>query len=371
MEKQNVKIISFYLPQFHTFPENDKWWGKGFTEWRTVKNAKKLFKDHNQPRTPYNHNYYCLDDNGETLKWQAELAQKYGVYGFCFYHYWFDGKMLMEKPMEVLLKRKDININYCICWANENWTRAWADKTKEVLIEQHYGDKEDWKRHFYYFLDFFKDPRYIKNGNKPVLVIYRPEIIPTRFEMLKLWDKLAKECGFDGIYFLYQQNKYNPDHDKAGAFFKAGIEYQPQYAMDLERNRFKRIPYNIHSGINLIANKVPILWNKKVAFRFDYDKLWKNILTKFPQRNNMYPGAFVDWDNTPRHKKRGSYCVGVSPIKFEKYLRLQLKRTVKDYKKDMLFLFAWNEWGEGGYLEPDTRFNYKMLEAIHNAIEKS
>lgn len=364
-----VKLIAFYLPQFHTFKENDLWWGEGFTEWRTVKNAKKLFSGHDQPRVPYNDNYYCLNDNGDTLQWQAELAKQYGVYGFCMYHYWFDGKMLMEKPMEILLARKDIDTHYCICWANENWTRAWADKTQEVLIEQHYGDQSDWKRHFEYFLKFFKDPRYILKDNKPVLVIYRPEIIPTRNEMFELWDKMAKANGFDGIHLLYQQNKYNPENDAAGKWFDSGIEYQPQYAMSLVNNKWHRIPYNIHSALNYFSDKTKLFWNKGLAFRHSYDKLWKSILSDFPKRENMYPGAFVDWDNTPRHKKRGSYCEGVTPEKFEWYLKQQIARTIDVYKKDMLFIFAWNEWGEGGYLEPDESNKYAYLEAIRSAME--
>lgn len=365
-----MKIIAFYLPQFHTFPENDKWWGKGFTEWQTVKNAQKIFKKHNQPRVPLNNNYYCLNDNGETLQWQCKLARDNGIYGFAFYHYWFDGKLLMERPMEILLEQKDIDINYCVCWANENWTRAWADKSKEILIEQTYGDSSDWVKHFNYLLQFFKDERYILVEGKPLIIIYRPEIIPTRLEMFTLWDKLAKENGFEGLFFLYQQNKYNPSKDKAGSIFKYGIEYQPQCAMDLKRNRLRRIPYNIKSGFNLIGNKFPFLWSKCLAFRFNYDSLWKSILNDFPKKDNMYPGAFVDWDNTPRHKKRGTFCENVTPEKFEKYLSLQIERTKTIYKKDILFLFAWNEWGEGGYLEPDTKNEYKMLTAIKNATKK-
>ena len=360
----DVKIIAFYLPQFHTFPENDEWWGNGFTEWRTVKNAIPYFEKHEQPRIPLNDNYYCLDDDGSTLRWQAEIAKKYGIYGFCFYHYWFNGKLLMEKPIKKLLERDDIDINYCICWANENWTRAWADKTQEILIEQHYGNKNDWKEHFYYFLKFFRDKRYIKINNKPMLIIYRPELMTEREEMFNEWDRLTKANGFEGLYLLYQQNNYNPNNDSAGKWFEAGIEYQPQCVMSLEKNKYGKIPYYIHSTVNYICDKTNIMWNEKIAFSYSYDQLWDDILNRFPQRDNMYPGAFVDWDNTPRHKKRGSFCTGVTPEKFEYYLRKQLQRTKDIYGKEYLFLFAWNEWGEGGYLEPDKKNGYKMLEAI-------
>ena len=168
-----MKIIAFYLPQFHCFPENDAWWGTGFTEWNNVRSAQPLFKNHNQPRVPLDNNYYDLTET-ENLRWQAHLAQKYGVYGFCYYHYWFNGKLLMEKPMEQMLSDKEIQLPFCICWANENWTKAWAKRSKEVLIAQNYENKEDWKKHFEYLEKFFKDKRYIKCNGKPLLVICRP-----------------------------------------------------------------------------------------------------------------------------------------------------------------------------------------------------
>ena len=149
-----MKIIAFYLPQFHCFPENDAWWGTGFTEWNNVRSAQPLFKNHNQPRVPLDNNYYDLTET-ENLRWQAHLAQKYGVYGFCYYHYWFNGKLLMEKPMEQMLSDKEIQLPFCICWANENWTKAWAKRSKEVLIAQNYENKEDWKKHFEYLEKFF------------------------------------------------------------------------------------------------------------------------------------------------------------------------------------------------------------------------
>lgn len=366
--KDKIKLLAFYLPQFHTFAENDLWWGKGFTEWRTVKNAKKYYDEHNQPRVPLGENYYCLNDNGKTLREQSNLARKYGIYGFCFYHYWFDGKMLMEKPMEILLENKDIDINYCICWANENWTRSWADKTQEVLIEQTYGNREVWIKHFYYLLEFFKDSRYITEDNKPIFIIYRPEIITTRKEMLELWNELAIDNGYKGIKYIYQQNNYNPDTDIAGSLFEFGIEYQPQCAMDLYKKRKMGIPYLCLTSLNYLADMFPMFCNKKLLFKYSYDKLWESILNDFPKKKNMYPGGFVDWDNTPRHKRRGSFCEGVTPEKFEKYLTQLILKSKTVYKNNYIFLFAWNEWGEGGYLEADERNKYKMLESVKNAL---
>ena len=215
-----MKIIAFYLPQFHEIPENNEWWGNGFTEWVNVKAAKPLFKGHEQPRIPLNKNYYNLLDNN-TIRWQIDLAKKYGVYGFCFYHYWFDGHMLLQKPMEIMKNDSNLNIPYCICWANENWTNAWkADGNVKTLIQQKYGDKEEWKKHFLYLLSFFKDPNYILEDNKPFFVIYRPEIIPCLNNMLDYWQELAKENGFNGIVFAYQQLSFHLMQNRDDSKFK-------------------------------------------------------------------------------------------------------------------------------------------------------
>ena len=176
-----MKIIAFYLPQFHNIPENDEWWGNGFTEWTNVKKAKPIFEGHQQPKVPLNNNYYnLLDDNVKV--WQADLAKKYGVYGFCYYHYWFNGKMLLEKPMEQMLENKEVDIPFCISWANEPWTKAWVGDEKKMLIAQEYGQEEEWKEHFMYLLPFFKDERYIKKDGKPFFIFYRPDIVITHID---------------------------------------------------------------------------------------------------------------------------------------------------------------------------------------------
>ena len=161
----NTKIIAFYLPQFHRIPENDKWWGEGFTEWTNTKSSKPLFKGHDQPKEPLNDNYYNLLDK-DTRKWQGELAKKYGIYAFCYYHYWFNGKLLLQKPIEKMLNQNEPNLPFCMCWANEPWSRSWDGREKEVIMPQAYGEKKQWKKHFDYLLPFFKDTRYIKVGNK-------------------------------------------------------------------------------------------------------------------------------------------------------------------------------------------------------------
>ena len=213
-----MKIIAFYLPQFHNIPENDEWWGNGFTEWTNVKKAKPLYEGHMQPRVPLGGNYYnLLDDNVKI--WQADLAKKYGVYGFCYYHYWFNGKMLLEKPMEQMLANKEVDIPFCICWANEPWTKAWVGDERKLLIAHEYGKEEEWKQHFMYLLPFFKDKRYITKDGKPLFVFYRPDIVPCMKEMIETWDKLAKENGLSGITFAFQSGDYDWNNSKEAKLF--------------------------------------------------------------------------------------------------------------------------------------------------------
>lgn len=359
-----MKIIAFYLPQFHTFEENDMWWGEGFTEWTNVKKAEPLFEGHIQPKIPLNKNYYNLLDL-DTLKWQCELSRKYGVYGFCYYHYWFDGKMLMNKPMEMLLGHPEINQKFCICWANENWTKAWAKRDKTVLISQTYGERKDWEAHFYYLLPFFKDKRYIYTNEKPLFVIYRPELIPCLKEMLICWRELAEKNGLGGISFAYQQVTYNHQKEETGDLFDYGIEYQPNFIRKGQRKTLRIICEKV---LNELVTKLGLKQSRISSIVYDYDDTWKRILSTRPRDSKMIPGAFVDWDNTPRYQNRASLEEGYSALKFEKYLTIQIKRTKEIYQKDMLFLFAWNEWGEGGYLEPDERERYGRLEAVKNAL---
>lgn len=363
-----MKIIAYYLPQFHTFPENDKWWGEGYTEWVGVKNAKPIFKDHYQPRIPLKQNYYDLTDVS-VLEWQASIAKKYGVYGFCYYHYWFEGKKLLEKPAEIMLQNDSVDLPFCMCWANHTWTKAWAQHNREILMEQTYGGEEDWKKHFEYLLPFFRDKRYIRIDDKPVFVIYRPNEIKALRPMLELWNRLAVESGLKGLTIMYQHYDYNHLKDDGGELFDYGIEFQPGKVKDQEL--IYTLPIMWRKFKNIFVNKLNLNQTKSSTMWYSYDAVWKRILKTKPQDEKMIPGAFVDFDNTPRYKRRAAVYYGVTPQKFEKYLSLQIKHAKEVYKKDMIFMFAWNEWGEGGYLEPDEKYKYGMLEAIYNALKEN
>lgn len=363
-----MKIITFYLPQFHSIPENDQWWGKGFTEWTNVKKAKPLFDGHNQPRVPLNENYYNLS-NASVISQQASLAKQYGVYGWCIYHYWFSGHKLLEKPTELLLEHQDIDMPFCICWANESWTNGWVSKSNKILIKQENGDVSDWINHFNYLLPFFKDKRYITIDGMPLFVVYRPELFPNIDRMIVLWNELAIKNGINGICFCYQtvQNSLKTENS-----FSYRIEYQPNYAVyDLNHNKHKILKRIKHSLSNILLKiHINIEYVRGGGIiKMDYDKIWAAVLKRKPEDKKSIPGAFVDWDNTPRRGNRGSLMCGFSTDKFEKYLKIQVERARTIYQKDMLFLFAWNEWAEGGYLEPDEKDKYGRLNAIKNAIK--
>ena len=375
-----MKIIPFYLPQFHNIPENDEWWGNGFTEWTNIKSAKPLFEGHKQPKVPINGNYYDLL-NDDVKIWQAELAKKYGIYGFCYYHYWFNGKMLLEKPMEQMLTNHNIDIPFCICWANAAWTKAWVGEEKKVLIPQTYGGRNEWEEHFFYFLPFFKDKRYIRENNKPVIIIYRPQVIPNLHDMVNCWRELAIKSGLDGLTVMGIISKPSIDNPDKFSCFDNIIEWQPSTVKASNDSGFiAKVKLVRRKIYDFLEEMTGIEWyryslfhkkNKKNMRFLSYDEVWRKILDLKPVSKNSIPGAFVNWDNSPRFIENATLITNSSPEKFQYYLSKQIKHAKNVYKKDMIFMFAWNEWAEGGYLEPDEDNKYKYLEAIKNALQEN
>lgn len=370
-----MKIIAYYLPQFYETPYNNEWWGKGFTEWTNVKKAKPLFDNHVQPRIPLNNYYYDLSDSN-TMRWQINLAHKYGVYGFCIYHYWFDGKLLLDKPIENLLNDKTLDIHFCFSWANEPWTNGWVSNNAKVLMAQRYGGEEEWKAHFDYLLPYFQDARYIKINGKPLFVIYKTDIVPNLNEMVDYLNELAQKNGFPGICFAYQHLYMNEVSMPDDSRFDYNINFEPIYA-------YRDLTYNNHRILRKIKQKISRFLTMHTKINIErvslnkglqlpnYVQTWEKIIKRKPTSEKDIPGAFVDWDNTPRRGENGKVYVGANPTTFKEYLSKQIKHAKKDYHKDMIFMYAWNEWAEGGYLEPDTRFNYGYLEAIKEALEEN
>lgn len=358
-----TKILAMYLPQFYEIEQNNKWWGEGFTEWTNVKNSRSFFKKHRQPRVPYNMNYYCLED-AETIKWQAKIARENGIFGFCIYHYWFEGTQIMQIPPEILLMNHNIDIHYCFSWANHTWTKAPGKRNEQILIRQTYGDESDWRKHFEYLNRFFRDERYIKMDNKPVLVLYNPVDIECWKEMSQLWQKLAKDAGWQGIYYISTLKSANDIGVAEKMNLDAQFEYQP--AFGLRRDGF-RLDYGFwyHFKYNVLSLKL-----HNFVTKFNYDKVWKSIEDKEYNGNvKSFLGAFNEWDTSIRWGKKGSVMTGANPNRYENYLYHQL---IKSERKgnEWLFLTAWNEWSEGAYLEPDEDYGYEYLKATKKAVNR-
>ena len=385
-----MKVIALYLPQYHEIKENNAWWGNGYTEWTSLKRGQVYIDGQYQPREPLDDNYYDLTDIN-VMKWQAELAKSHGIYGFCFYHYWFNGKCLLEKPIEQYLMHTEIDFRYYLCWANERWTTVWEGETNpRVLIEHNYSDRKDIDNHFYYFLKFFKDERYIKIDGRPILNIYNPIAIPPKLMKytLKRWDELAKKNGFKGISFQYlcaETMCYMSDRLKN--LFDQGVEYQPSLVERLEDDFEKELKrYRRGYITQTIRNRIPFVnqllkrrnrrtdkdeLTEGVKYIRDYDSDWQKILSiKHDDYSRYIPGAFTDWDNTPRRARNGKVILGASPEKFRKYFEKQVIRARDVYKSDTIVIFAWNEWSEGGYLEPDKKWGTGYLDAIKDVLEK-
>ncbi len=350
------KIISMYLPQYYETEENNQWWGKGFTEWTAVRAAEQYSDLQYQPKVPLHKNYYNLLDKSAMLQ-QSEWMKQYNVYGQCFYHYWFkNGKRVLEKPAENLLKWQDIEIPFCFSWANESWTRtwsniddrnSWADKFEHLseideaddgmLLEQSYGNKEDWREHFLYLLPFFQDDRYIRIEDKPLFIFYKPGIISCLEEMIAYWNELACENGLAGIYVIGTNTMQK-------SCFDAIFLQEPQNAM-------KRIPVENVDG----------LW------AYDYDAIWRQTKSRIQNVDGKtFFGGVVDYDTTPRRGKSGLVFIHGTPEKFKNYLQELLVESSRQ-DNEYIFINAWNEWGEGMYLEPDEKNGYAYLEAVRDA----
>lgn len=375
MNKVDVKTIAFYLPQFYPFPENDAWWGEGFTEWTNVKKAKPLFKGHYQPTVPLDENYYCLSDI-DTMRWQVDLAKQYGVYGFCFYHYWFgDNRQLMEKPVDLYAKHLELDLPFCLCWANHNWTRTWVGGDKEILMDMKYGDEKEWEAHFQYLLPFFKDKRYIEIDNKPVLLIYLPQDIIELKKMVCFLKKRAVEEGLSGLTIV-SQNYFTMKNSIVNGSIDYFIQYEPNCSLNsiyenIGHGRLVYLPFSIDCFMYRVKGAIKRITKGKICHyrTYRYSSIWKYILKRSVMDDRMIAGGFVKCDVTPRRQDRALIFRGASPHSFALFFDRLVKKVQRDYKQQFIFLSAWNEWGEGMYLEPDEKDGYRYLEAIQRAVQ--
>ena len=343
-----MKLFAFFLPQFHTIPENDAWWGKGFTEWTNVKAAKPLYPGHTIIH-PYNDNYYELLSK-ETVEWQTSLLKDYDVDGLIYYHYYFKGKLLLEKPAENLLEWKDIDQPFFFCWANHPWIRSWEGKS-EVLVPLSYGNEQDWEEHFKYLLRFFKDDRYEKKDNKPVFMIFEPAF-KEKNAMFSYFNRRCVEEGFDGICLIETKYKYTSETELHKPWENTSYIYYRQPNIQMEKHWLKRLSV-FARGLNKIKRMTKYN-NIKV---YEGQELMESLIEDHPKGKNIINGVWFEWDNTYRHKDRGYIIKAYSKELFDKYMD-----SLSD--DEYVFINAWNEWCEGMVTEPTEEYGYKYLEWI-------
>ncbi|AFY62543.1 glycoside hydrolase family 99-like domain-containing protein [Synechococcus sp. PCC 6312] len=377
-----TKIIALYFPQLHAIPENDEWWGEGFTDWVNVRRATPLFPGHYQPRIPANNNYYDQSKK-ETIKQQVSLAKQYGIYGFCHYHYWFNGKQLLEKPTNIILENKDIDIKFCLAWANETWSRRWDGQDHDILqLQTHPPEINSWSLHFDYLIKAWTDKRAITIDGKPIFLIYRPQKIHKIGEMFNYWKLRAKEFGLNDIFFIAMNQYQLPDFSIL-QHFNGVMLFQPFYtAYNFRKNSMPHILTKVKNKIINVYNYLPSYIknnlsdlknkNKSSLTFYDYDVVWRQIICeKINTQLPLFEGAFVDWDNTARYRERATIFRDASPYKFEMYMKqLIAKISRKKISEQFIFINAWNEWAESAYLEPDSRFGLQYLDALRSAISE-
>ncbi len=357
MSDKKLRALAVILPQFHPIPENDKWWGKGFTEWTNVVKTKPRFKGHHQPHLPSDLGYYDLR-LPQTRQHQADLAKEHDIFGFCIHHYWFNGKRLLEAPVDGMLSTGKPDFPFMLCWANENWTRRWDGLDKEVLIEQKYGI-DDHRAHARWLCEnVFKDPRYICVDGKPFFLFFNSHIIPDLKETIAIWREEVKKHGFADIYLGGVRTGQNQLKNGQELGFDVIIDWQPDWD-------------NLHtetSFIDKIRNKLNI---GKTYRSISYDTVVKRMLFKKPTETKHYQCIMPSWDNSARRKNNAFLITDANPNTYEHWLS-ELCKNAQVYSEEENFIFinAWNEWAEGNHLEPDQKWGRKYLEKTKAILSK-
>ena len=379
------RIIALYLPQFHPIPENDMWWGPGFTEWTNVVKARPLFKGHVQPKLPADLGFYDLR-LPDTREAQAKLAKEAGIEGFCYYHYWFGGKQLLERPFNEVVASGKPDFPFCICWANHSWSnKTWNRKSNlqanSMLIEQTYPGEDDDKAHFKSLLPAFKDPRYITIDEKPVFFLYNPWEHKRVKEWISTWRKLATENGLKGLYLVGMCDstltlKINPDGttsrtlpnlESSAAIFNTVLDMGFDAVNSFGRRRGEMLSKGKYNDIiKTILRKagMPVGTTK-----YDYGKTVSGFFAPEDRWENVFPTVLSNWDRSPRASSWDGVYMGASPEKFQAHLRRAIDMvSEKDSQHQVIILKSWNEWGEGNYVEPDQEFGHGWLDAVYKAI---
>ena len=367
------KVIALYLPQYHPMKENNEWWGSGYTEWTSVAKAKPLFRGHVQPKIPADLGFYDLRLS-ETRIAQAELAKRAGISAFCYYHYWFEGRELMQRPFKEVLSEGKPDFPFCLAWANHDWyNKGWINSKKRIelrpklLIKQTDGGVEDYTNHFYALLEAFKDPRYIKLHDKLVFMIYAADGIPDLENFIETWRKLAEKEGLPGFYFITHFDRPSL-FDKTEEFLAKGLDaINVSYLHKPFQTKLSKLIKN-HKFINLWYQR----WQSHVHFApevVQYKDAINKLDDSFFEKEKIIPTIIPNWDHTPRSGRFGRVFQNSTPELFEKHVNNVLSRIKnKDYEDQVVVLKSWNEWGEGNYLEPDINFGCQYIDTLNKCL---
>lgn len=330
-----ARLLAFYLPQFHAIPENDEWWGKGFTEWTNVTRARPLFEGHYQPHLPANLGFYDLRVP-EVREAQARLAAAHGIEGFCYWHYWFNGRRLLERPFAEVLQSGRPDFPVCLAWANETWSRRWLGEERDILQKQEYSAEDD-VVHARWLTTAFADPRYIKVNGRPLFLVYRPTDLPDPQRTMQVFRKETVAVGLPEPFLVACNSHADIDYRELG--FDATMDFEPQLGV---------LPGALAEGLKI----------------YDYPSA-RRRMTSRTRNHPVYPGIFVSWDNTPRRGENGIAFINATPKIFEEQLRSTVESTLhKPLEDRLVFVNAWNEWAEGNHLEPDRRHGLGYLQAV-------
>lgn len=374
MNTPPARLIAFYLPQFFPIPENDAWWGPGFTEWTNVAKAQPLFAGHWQPHVPADLGFYDLRVP-ETRAAQAAMAKDCGVEGFCYWHYWFgNGRRILERPFHEVLASGEPDLPFCLAWANQSWTGIWHGNPRTTLMEQSYPGPEDEAAHFAWALPAFRDPRHMHVDGKPIFVIFAPHDLPSTTSFIAHWRQLAERAGLPGLYFVAISNVFKSGvdryHDAIYEPFDAITPLTPQDYLEtvakdyrqtisqrIQRLTMKKIATRLHGGQNASPKRIP------------YADVVAHALEDMPEGPRYLPSVLPNWDNTPRSGVRGVVYEGATPELFEAYLRKGVAKVANHPRSSaIVFLKAWNEWAEGNYIEPDLKYGHAYLDAVRRVM---
>ncbi len=347
-----MKLIAFYLPQFHPIPENDAWWGKGFTEWRNVVRAQPNFTGHYQPHLPADLGFYDLRVPEMRIE-QAELAREHGIHAFCYYYYWFGGRRLLSRPLDDMAASGKPDFPFCICWANENWTRRWDGGDDEILIGQSYSPDND-RRLISDLVPLFEDRRYLRIGARPLLLVYRADLLPSPRESVSRFREAARAARIEDPFLAMVQHPGMAAPGELG--FDAAVEFPP------------------HGLTTRLMTKMVELTNTRYEGQvWDYISAAQNAIARPPPAYTLFRGVMPGWDNTPRLQNNGQIFVNTHPDNYRRWLAAAIEQTRarNPPERQLVFINAWNEWAEGCHLEPDGAFGRGFLEATRSAVSGS